>query len=110
MCDELITNLLFLCKDIVAQDADNQASGELSGTSNLPDFVTMKQIKGILRAIEDKNFMMKLLTRISESKGPQVVVGMGEILPVMKELSMVVSTYNDKKYFSGSIGACSVVD
>ncbi len=102
--DELITNLLFLCKDIVAQDTDNQSSGELSGTSNLPDFVTMKQIKGILKAIEDKKFMMKLLARISESKGPQVVIGMGEILPVMKELSMVVSTYNDKKYFSGAIG------
>jgi heat-inducible transcriptional repressor len=64
----------------------------------------MQQIKGILKAIEDKNFLMKLLTRISESKGPQVVIGMGEILPVMKELSMVVSTYNDNKDFSGAIG------
>ena len=102
--DELITNLLFLCKDIVTPEAGSFTSGELAGTSNLPDFVTMKQIKGILKAIEDKNFMLKLLTQISESQGPQVVVGMGNILPVMKELSMVVSTYNDKKYFSGAIG------
>lgn len=109
VCNELITNLLFLCNNMVASETGHFAYSELSGTSNLPDFATMTQIKGILKAIEDKNFMLKLLNHISESRGPQVFVGMGNILPVMNELSMVVSTYVNQKYFSGASGAIGII-
>jgi heat-inducible transcriptional repressor len=64
----------------------------------------MKQIKAILKAIEDKRFMLKLLNQISESQGTRVFVGMENIFPAMRELSMVVSTYNNKKFASGAIG------
>ena len=75
-----------------------------SGASNLTDFASMKQIKSILRAIEDKRFMLKLLQQINESKGTQVFVGMENIFPAMKELSLVVSTYSNNKCAGGAVG------
>jgi heat-inducible transcriptional repressor len=104
VCDQLIANLLYLCKDIVPSENDDLSLNSLAGTSNLPDFATMKQIKAILKAIEDKRFMLKLLNQASDSKGTRVFVGMENFLPAMKELSMVISTYDDKKLASGAIG------
>jgi heat-inducible transcriptional repressor len=102
--DELVENLFYLCKDILAPESDTLSLNGLSGTSNLTDFASANQIKAILKAIEDKYFMLKLLQQISESKGTQVFVGMENILPAMKELSMVISTYNNSKYAHGAIG------
>jgi heat-inducible transcriptional repressor len=104
VCDQLLANLLYLCNDIVPTENDNFSLNGLSGTSNLPDFATMKQIKVILRAIEDKRFMLKLLQQMSESQGTQVFVGMENIFPSMKELSMVMSTFNNKKLACGAVG------
>ena len=104
MCDQLVANLLYLCKDIIPLENDDFSLNGLSGTSNLPDFATMKQIKEIFRAIEDKRFMLKLLQLISESKGTQVFVGMENIFPAMSELSMVVSTYTKNKSVGGAVG------
>ncbi|RJQ14689.1 MAG: heat-inducible transcription repressor HrcA [Nitrospiraceae bacterium] len=104
VCDQLIASLLAFCREMIAQEACNFAFDELSGASNLPDFATMKQIKEILRAIEDRQFMLKLLNQISGSNGIQVFVGMNNIVPALNELSMVISTYNDKKSANGAIG------
>lgn len=104
ICDQLISNLLYLCDAIIPPENDDLYLNGLSGTSNLPDFATMKQIKEILRAIEDKRFMLKLLQLVSESKGTQVFVGMENIFPAISELSMVVSTYSKNKFISGALG------
>lgn len=104
ICNELTSNLLYLCKDIIPSESDNIFMNEFSGASNLPDFATMKQIKGILRVIEEKRFMLKLLNQVSDSQGTRVLVGMEDIIPAMKDFSMVVSTYNDNKLASGAVG------
>ncbi len=104
VCNQLVANLLHFCKEIIPSDYDDFSLNSLSGTSNLPDFVNMKQVKAILRAIEDKRFMLKLLQQISDSKGTQVFVGMENIFPAMKELSMVVSTFSYRKHESGTVG------
>ncbi len=102
--DELVTDLLMICKDVTTSEADNFSLNALSGTSNLPDFATIKQTKAILKAIEEKHFILKLLNQISGSHGTQVFVGMENILPAMKELSMVISTYTNNRNASGTIG------
>jgi heat-inducible transcriptional repressor len=48
--------------------------------------------------------MLKLLEQINESEGNQVFVGMENIFPAMRELSLVVSTYSNNKYVSGAVG------
>lgn len=100
--DELINDLMILCGDIIVSQTESFSEG-LTGTSNLPDFASIKQIKEVLRAIEDKQFMLKLLTHISGTK-TRVMVGMKDILPAMKDFSMVVSPYNDRNIICGVIG------
>lgn len=102
--DRLTANLLYACKNLLLSETEALSLNGLSGTSYLPDFADMKQLKDILRVIEDKKFMLKLLHHISDSQGTQVIVGMENILPAMKELSMVISTFNNSRFISGAIG------
>ena len=102
--NRLTEHLLYVFKNIIPPENEGLALNGLAGTSYLTDFATMKQIRGILRAIEDKRFMLKLLQQISDSKGTQVIVGMDKIIPAMNELSLVVSTFSNKSLVSGAIG------
>lgn len=105
VCDKLILDALILCKKIIAWEKGNIFfSGEISGTCNLPDFATMKQIKEIFTAIEDKHLMIKLLERISDAEGVQVFIGSENILSEIQELSMVASSYHDGYRALGTIG------
>ena len=101
--DELINDLMILCGDMMVSQRESFPEG-LAGTSNLPDFASMKQIKEVLKAIEDKEFMLKLLNHISRAPKTGVLVGMEQILPAMKDFSMVMSPYNDSNIISGAIG------
>lgn len=102
--DDLINNLLLLCQEIIPSLDENTSLNEFAGTSNLPDFATMEQIKCILEAIEENHFMLKLLDHISDSSGIHVLVGMEDILPSMRELSMVISTYSYNDLTRGTVG------
>jgi heat-inducible transcriptional repressor len=101
--DELINDLMTLCSDIIVSQKESFSDG-LAGTSNLTDFASIKQIKEVLKAIEDKEFILKLLNRISGSPKTRVLVGMEDILPAMKDFSMVISPYNDRDIINGAIG------
>lgn len=101
--DELINDLMMLCADILVSQRESFSDG-LAGTSNLTDFASINQIKEVLKAIEDKEFMLKLLERISGSPKTRVLVGMEDILPAMKDFSMVISPYNDREIIMGAIG------
>ncbi len=104
VCDRLITNALITFKDMISWEDEDLLLEGLTGTSNLPDFVDIKQIKDILRAIEDKHLMLKLLEQVSTSEGLQVLVGLQDIVPSMKEMSLVASTYTDRLNAKGTIG------
>jgi heat-inducible transcriptional repressor len=104
ICNQLVTRLIAICTDIFVSDLDILSLNSLSGASNLPDFATAVQIKEILRAIEDKNFILKLLDRVSPSKGVKVVVGMQDFLPAMRELSLVIASYESSLNACGAIG------
>lgn len=103
VCDRLITNALITFKDMINWENDDLLGG-LTGTSNLPDFVDIKRIKDILKAIEDKQLMLKLIKQISTSEGLQVLVGLQDVAPSMKEMSLVASTYTDRLNAKGTIG------
>lgn len=105
ICDKLIANALALCKKAIELETENMFySGEISGTWNLPDFASMKQIKDIFKAIEEKHFIVKLLDKLSSSEGVQVFIGSENILSEMRELSVVASVYNDGHRALGTIG------
>jgi len=102
--DKFRKQMLHLFQETITFDHAGLTFHGLSGTSFLPDFVNINQVKQILRTIEDNRFVLRLLSKISGSQGVQVLVGMESITPAMKELSMVVSTYNDRKNSIGAIG------
>lgn len=105
ICNKLITDALKLCKEVIAWETESISFiGEISGTSNLPDFATMKQIKEIFKAIEDKHFMLKLLNKMTDMEGVQVFIGSENIISEIAELSIVASTYNDGHSTLGTIG------
>ena len=103
-CNRLISNALMICKKLIIWESDNILLEGLTGTSNIPDFVDIKQIKEVLKTIEDKQLMLKLLNEVDDSKGIQVFVGLETIIPSMKKMSMVVSPYTDNKNAHGTIG------
>jgi heat-inducible transcriptional repressor len=104
VCDRLIARALKICKDIIVLENDNILMEGLTGACNLPDFADMEEIREILKAIEDKHLMLKLFNQVGDYEGVQVFVGLENIIPSMKKLSMVVSTYNDRMDARGTIG------
>ena len=102
--DKIVTRVLYLFQDFVVLDDDIQSLNGLAGTSYLPDFVDSKQVKDILRAIENKQFMLKLLNQLSGSQGIKVIVGLENVMPAMSKMSMVAATYSDKSLSRGAIG------
>jgi heat-inducible transcriptional repressor len=103
-CNLLITNALKICEEMIIWQSDDLLGDGLTGTSNLPDFTDIGQIKNILKTIEDKHMILKLLNEVDDTKGVQVFVGLESIIPSMKTLSMVVSPYAYRKRTSGTIG------
>ena len=101
---EIRKQMLHLFQETITFDHAGLTFHGLSGTSFLPDFVDINQVKQILRAIEENKFVLKLLNQISGSQGVQVFVGMESVTPAMKELSMVISTYSDRNNSIGAIG------
>lgn len=105
ICDRLIANALRMCRKAITGVTEYTAYMDgVSGAYNLPDFATIAQIKKIFKALEDKHLIAKLLDKIANSEGIQVFIGSENILPEMKEFSMVVSTYNDSHIARGTIG------
>jgi heat-inducible transcriptional repressor len=104
ICDKLIAKSLMVCKELISVENEDMLMDGLTGASNLPDFTDINEIKDILKAIEDKHLMLKLLAQVDSSEGVQVFVGLENIIPSMKKLSMVVSTYTDSVDARGTIG------
>ncbi|MBC8412698.1 heat-inducible transcription repressor HrcA [bacterium] len=102
--NELIESLISYCNDISMHQAERFPFHDIAGTSNLLDFATLGQIKEILRAIENKEFMLTLLRELNSAEGTRVLVGMKNILPAMSELSMVISTYSVYLATGGAVG------
>jgi heat-inducible transcriptional repressor len=104
ICDRLIRNALALCEKALKIDDEVPYTGEISGAGNLVEFATMKQIKDLFKAIEEKHLMVKLLDKISNAEGVQVFIGSENTMDEMKDMSFVASTYNDGRHSLGTIG------
>jgi heat-inducible transcriptional repressor len=105
VCDKLILEALMICKKIMAWETEHLFQpGEISGTGNLTEFATMKQIKQLFSAIEDKHLLVKLLEKMTAAVGVQVFIGSENIISEIRELSMVAATYHDGHRMLGTIG------
>ncbi|MBI4826942.1 MAG: heat-inducible transcription repressor HrcA [Nitrospirae bacterium] len=99
-----IENILQSCKDFIKNEADNLTTNEFAGTSYLPDFASLKQIKEILTAVEKRYLFLNIMHNLKDSKGVQVFIGIDNIMPAMKGLSLIASTYKNGRELHGAIG------
>lgn len=91
-CDNLISKAMRICREALSFPYSNLFVSGLSEVLELPDFADLKKIRELSRAIEDKHTIMKLLDKLSETDGVQILIGSENSMDEMKRLSVVVST------------------
>ncbi len=104
ICDNLIAEALKICGDVFSEAGGNVYISGLSDMLALPDFYDIDRIKELLKAIEDKHIIVRLLDRISDAEGTQVFIGSENPLDEMKQLSLVAATYKEGSRPIGAIG------
>lgn len=103
-CDSLILKAMRICKEtLFSLHSDLIVSG-LSEVLELPDFADLKKIRDLSRAIEDKHTIIKLLDKLSESDGVQILIGSENSMDEMKKFSVVVSTCKEGDRPIGVVG------
>jgi len=103
-CDTLISNSLNICREAFFSSYGDLFIAGLSEVLELPDFADLQKIKELSRAVEDKHAIIKLLDKLSESDGVQIIIGAENTMDEMKELSLVVSTCKQDDRPIGVIG------
>jgi heat-inducible transcriptional repressor len=103
-CDRLISKAMRICREALSFIHSDLFVSGLSEVLDLPDFADLKKIRELSRAIEDKHTIIKLLDKISEFDGVQVVIGSENSMDEMKKLSLVVSTCKEGDRPVGVVG------
>jgi len=104
LCDRMITEAIKICRNIFSTSPGDIYISGLSEMLSLPDFCDIDRIKELLKTIEDKHIVVKLLDKIAESEGTQVFIGSENPLDEMKRFSLVAAAYKEKKRPMGVIG------
>jgi len=103
-CDNLISKAMAICKEALYFPFNELFVSGLSEVLDLPDFADLKKIRELSRAIEDKHVMIKLLDRLSDSEGIQVVIGSENSTQGMQDFSLIVSPCREGNQQVGVVG------
>jgi heat-inducible transcriptional repressor len=103
-CDTLISRAMKICQEALSFPFSGLFVSGLSEVLELPDFADLKKIKELSKAIEDKHTIIKLLDRVADSEGVQVIIGTENSLTDLKKLSMVVSPCREGDKSAGVVG------
>ncbi|MEW6569952.1 MAG: heat-inducible transcriptional repressor HrcA [Nitrospirota bacterium] len=103
-CERLIAHAVKICQEAINLPHSDLFVSGLSEVLDLPDFADLKKIKELSRAIEDKHTIMKLLDKLSESDGVQVIIGSENLIDELKRLSIVVSSCKEGDRMIGVVG------
>jgi len=104
LCDSLISEAMMICRDVFSMSPGNIYISGLSEMLTLPDFCDITRIQELLKTIEDKHIVVKLLDKITDSEGTQVFIGSENPLDEMKKFSLVAATYREGSRPIGAIG------
>ncbi|MEW6162025.1 MAG: heat-inducible transcriptional repressor HrcA [Nitrospirota bacterium] len=103
-CNSLILRAMRICQEaLFFLHSDIFVSG-LSEVLELPDFADLKKIRDLSRAIEDKHTIIKLLDKLSEFDGVQILIGSENLMDEMEKFSVVVSTCKEGDRPIGVVG------
>jgi heat-inducible transcriptional repressor len=104
LCDSLISEAMRLCGDVFSTSPGNIYISGLSEMLALPDFCDIARIKELLKTLDDKHIVVRLLDKMTDSMGTQVFIGSENPLDVMKKFSLVAATYREGNRPIGAIG------
>jgi heat-inducible transcriptional repressor len=104
LCDNLISEAMRICGAVFSSAPGNIYISGLSEVLALPDFCDIDRIKELLKTIEDKHIIVRLLDKIADAEGPQVFIGSENPLIEMKKFSLVAATYKEGKRPVGAVG------
>ncbi len=104
LCDTLISRAISICRETLSLPYGDIFISGFSEVLGLPDFSDVEKIKEISRAIEDKHLIVKLLDKLSESDGVQVIIGSENSVTEMKGFSVIAANYKEGGKPIGSVG------
>ncbi len=104
LCDKLISETIRICKYVFSISPGTVYISGLADMLELPDFCNINRIKDLLKTLDDKSIIVKLLDKISDFEGTQVFIGSENPIDEMKKLSMVISTYREGNRPVGAVG------
>jgi heat-inducible transcriptional repressor len=104
MLDKLITKAIKICEEAFFSLQSELFISGLSGVLELPDFADLQKIKELSKAIEDKHMIIKLLDKLSDFDGVQIIIGSENSIEEMKDFSVIVSACKDENRTVGTIG------
>ncbi len=103
-CDFLISRAMRICKEALCFPLNELFVSGLPEVLDLPDFTDLKTIRQLSKALEDKHNIIKILDKMSESEGVQVVIGSENERDEMKKLSLVASPCKENDRPIGVVG------
>ncbi|MDI6890877.1 MAG: heat-inducible transcriptional repressor HrcA [Thermodesulfovibrionales bacterium] len=104
MCDSLISKAIKICQEALYFFRGDLFVSGLSEVLELPDFTDLKKIRELSRAIEDKHTIIKLLDKLSEFEGVQIIIGSENSMDEMEKFSVVVSACKEGDRPIGVVG------
>ena len=103
-CDSLIAKAMRICKEALYFPLNELFVSGLSEVLELPDFADLEKIRELSKAIEDKHTIIKLLDRLAEFDGVNVVIGSENAMHELQKLSLIVSPCKEGDRQVGVVG------
>ncbi len=104
MCDRLISRAIRICQEALSFPFGDLFVSGLSEVLELPDFADLQKIKELSRAIEEKHTIIKLLDKLADLDGVQIIIGSENSMDEMKKFSVVVSSCKEDGRPVGVVG------
>lgn len=102
--DRLISRAMKICEEVMHSGPNTVFISGLSDVLELPDFSDIERIRAIMKTIEDKHMIIKLLDMLSENDGIKVVIGSENPVTGKMRLSVITSPYREGDRQVGTIG------
>ncbi len=104
--DELVAPALRLGHAVFVKAPERSADVVIAGQANLLDDVQPDQIRDLLRTLEDKQTLVRLLDRTRTADGLQVFLGTETAMQALSNSSIVAASYGPEEQ---PIGALAVI-
>lgn len=101
--DQLLAQVVRLSKK--AFELPEAGNIYVEGQSNIVrDFADLEKIQRLLRALEEKISIVRILDQTVEAHGVQIFIGMESGQEALQDCAMVTSQYGAQNHFLGAIG------